>query len=619
MGVVTVTPEYFSKEKDAVVSSHRMSYYEVRGNPEGYNPQRMLASLPGVGTVEDYSSQLIVRGGDPDENLCLIDGIEIQSPIHFSWFGGEEGSISIIPTTLIKEIGFSSGGFPARYGDKLSSFMDIELRDGNRERLEATFDFNMSAIELDLESPLGDRGSLIASYGRSYLELLDKVSDIGNVVPKYNRLFGKAAFDISARNKVSVLGIKTIDDMVVPMDGESDLVWKGGQDVVGLNWRWLFSNRGYSRLVVSGSSYSLDLDAGSAFGIRSTQANLAVNSQVVYKPFHWGEAEAELSLKPLFLEWSSFFSPETTATGIPLDPDTLYAADTSYKFSGYLQTSIATPFFSIKPGMRYDYFDLNNEARISPRIGMSCPLSGVTELNLAYGEFYQFPSYEQLLGDRLSSKHSRHYVAGIEHLLAPGTRFSIEAYRKSLDRLPVAKSDSTSHELDNSGTGYANGIDLLLHKKLVDKVYGSISYSYSVSRRKDRRGEYFSSWDQRHIFTLIGGYKISDDFELSAKFRYASGRPYTPVKDRWQDPNTGKWYRVDGPINSARYPDYHRLDFQISRREVFKGWAISYYLNIQNLYNRKNILAYRYNDDYTEKEGIYQFLFMPVGGITIEF
>ncbi len=630
---ITVTPEYFPKEKDAVVSSHKFSFHEARGNPEGYNVQRMLASLPGVGSVEDYSAQLIVRGGDPDENLCLIDNVEIGSPVHFGWFGGEGGSISIINTDLVKSIGFSSGGFPAKYGDKLSSFMDIHLKEGNKDKLEVNFDFNMSRMGFDLGGPVTQKASYLFSYGRSYLELLDKISDIGNVIPKYDEIWGKIVYEPSYRDKFSTLGFMTIDRMTVPKsemgrDAKGDLIWNGEEGVVSLSWRTLVSDRGFSSLAISGISHSLDLDCENTFGVNSTQSQITIRENFTYRFSSKIDFEAGGSYKYLNFDWYSFFAPETTSTGIPIPGETISEMKNSYKVGSYIQTSFSPfPIFQIKPGVRYDYFDLNTESVVSPRIGFKLSLSEITFLSFSYGEFYQFPSYENLLSNNLKSKHAVHYVVGIEHLITPNTKLTIEGYTKKLNNLITAVSDSTRY-LDNSGEGYIDGVDILLHKKLAEKVFGSVSYSYSMSERKDRwgerdyfNGEYYSDWDQRNIFTIIGGYQFSDNLELTIKWRYASGRPYTPVDttDKWQDPVTGKWYIEEGPINSARYPAYHRLDFQIAQRHIFKGWSIVTYFNIQNVYNRKNILEYSWNDDFTEREELYQFLFMPVGGVTIEF
>ncbi len=631
---VTVTPEYFSKGKDAITSSYEASSCEIRMNPEGYSVQRILASLPGVGTIEDWSAQLIVRGGSPDENLCLVDNVEIGSPTHFGWFGGEGGSISILNTWLIKDICFSTGGFSAKYGDKLSSFMDISLRDGNKEKFEANFDFNMSRAGVDFSGPISNKGTYLFSYGRSYLELLDKVSDIGNVIPKYDEFQGKIVYNISTTNKLSLMGIKTIDNMRVPKSevgsgAKSDMLWNGGENIIGFNWQNLFSKNGYSLFTLSGTSHKLDFGCEENFGVNSTLSALTAKESITYRFSPTIELETGGEYKYIALDWGSFSIADTTSTGIPFPGDTTDTSGTSYKVGSYTQFSFSfIPRLLIQPGVRYDYFESNGENKISPRIGLNYTISKVTSLNLSYGEFYQFPQCDQLL-DNLSSKHATHYVIGIEHLLTPSTKIGIEGYRKNLNNLIVRVSDST-RELDNSGEGYAQGIELLLQKKLKEKFWGSTSYSYSVSKRKDRWGKppyvkcisdgwYYSDWDQPHIFTIIGGYKLSNKLDLSIKWRYATGKPYTPLIDRIQDSFTGEWYRINGDINSERYPSYHRLDFQVAQYHTFRGWGIITYFNLQNIYNRKNILTYTWNDDYTEREEIYQFLFMPVGGVTIEF
>ncbi|MCD5383219.1 TonB-dependent receptor [candidate division WOR-3 bacterium] len=622
---VTVTPSYFQKERDAVVSSHQISFYELRGNPESYNVQRTLASLPGIGTVQDYSAQLIVRGGDPDENLCLIDNIEIKSPVHFGWFGGEGGSISIINTALVRDIGFSSGGFPARYGDKLSSVMEIRLKEGNRNKFEANFDFNMAGVGFDIGGPMSQKGSYLFAYSKSFLELLDKISDIGKVIPKYDQIWGKLVYDVSPRDKLSLLGLKTVDRMTVPKDelgrgARSDLIWEGGQGMVGLNWRNLFSERGFSLFTLSGSSHHLDLESEGSFGVNSSQSDITPRYSVTYSISPAIELNAGASYKYLLYDWSSFSAPETTTTGDPIPADSIEKRESSYKLASYIQGSFSpVPRLTVTLGARGDYFNLTRERILSPRIGLSYALSPITSLNLAYGKFYQFPPYEYLLSSDLTAKHATHYVIGLDHLITSNTRLQIEGYRKDLSRLFSLITDTT-RERDNSKTGYTQGIEFLVHKKLVEKLYGSISYSYSISKREDRWGsEYYSDWHQPHILTVIGGYKPSDRLEFTLRWRYASGRPYTPLAGVDSTLVPGKYFRINGAINSARYPSYHRLDFQVAYRHIFRGWSMVSYFNLQNIYNRRNILWYRWNNDYTERDGIYQFLFMPVGGVTIQF
>ena len=130
LGEVRVRPDYFPKAPDAPVSATSFTTEEVKAQPGGIGDiQRVVQSLPGVVSPGDEDNQVIVRGGGPNENLLLIDGFEVANPNHFGLYNGQ-GGVTMLNPLLIREVNFIAGAFPARYGDRASSVMDIALRDG---------------------------------------------------------------------------------------------------------------------------------------------------------------------------------------------------------------------------------------------------------------------------------------------------------------------------------------------------------------------------------------------------------------------------------------------------------------------------------------------------------
>jgi len=176
--------------------------------------------------------------------------------------------------------------------------------------------------------------------------------------------------------------------------------------------------------------------------------------------------------------------------------------------------------------------------------------------------------------------------------------------------------------LTNAGSGYARGIEFYIQKKMSKNLVGSVAYTYSVSKRRDANilPEYDFEFDRPHNFTLVGGYKLSDKWQIGAKFQYASGSPYTPVVGAVQ--KGGEWFAVDGEYNSARYPDYHRLDIRVDRRFHFRTWTLSAYLDLWNAYSRENVSSYRYDIDdngVITREATYDFPMLPILGISAQF
>lgn len=341
-----------------------------------------------------------------------------------------------------------------------------------------------------------------------------------------------------------------------------------------------------------------------------------------------------------------------------------------YKGYGYIDDKISLfdDRLVCNVGLRYDYFSYSGNGNLSPRLSASYSiLANITTVNLAMGKYYQTPPLPDF-GDRyqsgvnryLSSSLADHYVIGIEHILAEGLMIDLESYYKKYSGLPISEgfihfNDKTfrSEQIVNAGREDVYGIDLLVQQKLVKNIYGTICFSRMFSKYYDPRigkeGNTFPSWyDTPYVLTVIAGKRFSNlrsdldampfyikyptyilpfsnDMEISARWRYATGMPYTP-----QVYNTAEQHREGGVtwtagsweptnnINSARYPDYHRLDLEFSSRFNFSSWNLVILFSIQNVYNRKNIAYYQYNSDGT-KENVYQFALLPVIGIEAEF
>lgn len=257
---VTVTRAYYQKEKDAVVSSRTVDFEEIRRDPAGsYDIQRMMQALPSVVSATDQQNEIVVRGGAPGENLFIMDNIEIDNPNHFGIQGSGGGPINMINTLFIDRVDFLAGAFPAKYGDKASSVMDIELREGSRQNHSQDLEMGMAGIGVFAEGPIANgRGSYMASYRKSYLDLI--IANTGlTAVPHYWNLQSKLAFDINPTNKLLVNVVHGVD--AIKLEGENN-AWSrgadnvdvgGNQSVFGATYKRLWSNNGLSRFTIGGT------------------------------------------------------------------------------------------------------------------------------------------------------------------------------------------------------------------------------------------------------------------------------------------------------------------------------------------------------------------------------
>ncbi|MEO0079797.1 MAG: hypothetical protein ABIK44_03875, partial [candidate division WOR-3 bacterium] len=325
------------------------------------------------------------------------------------------------------------------------------------------------------------------------------------------------------------------------------------------------------------------------------------------------------------------------------------------KLAGYLQHRLG--IFNIAHltiGLRSDHFTYTDHFYFSPRLGIvTNPLFAGFSLNLGYGIHYQPPqfyilAYDSAANRRLHSRRSDHYIIGIERLFGSEAKLSVEGYYKRLSHLPIPKSWTTPDPYDLSGTyldigrGTAQGVELFLQKKFTHNWNATIAYSYSQSRitnPRDTTRTVPGEFDYRHLLTTtatyrvpfhtyqwyqrlpgwfratIGGVIFSDEADFGLRFRYAGGRPYTPMT--WL-PETRTWAENGDSIYAARYPDYLRLDLRWSHKFLYRKWSLSWYLDIQNVLDRQNIWFYDYQSD-GNIEPVYQLRFWPVAGMIIEF
>lgn len=719
---VTVTADYFDKSIiENNLSAMGLEAEEIKRSPGSMQDfQRILQGMAGVSFSNDQNNELLVRGGAPNENLTVLDGMEIHSTNHYPNEFNSGGPINMINTDLIQDIKFSTGGFISKYGDKLSSVMSIETREGTRlHGFNSNINMSMAGAGAVMEGHLGEKGSWIFSARKSYIDLI--AGSVGlTAVPRYYDAQFKVAYELSNRHKLSWSGIYGNDK--IDIEGESDKTREqfanktdsievGSVDVkqyqyaTGFSLRSMWNKNFYSLINFSVNKYHSKVNVTGDFTQRVFDENgkvisndiiskrnifstdgynseIALKSEFVWDLSDWNEINFGGSVKTARYFADQIIDSDSARFDINGDgvfdkiitqPNSLidYKIDFMDHSKFYFFINEKLNFFNdrlkMNVGLRYDYFSYSEKGNISPRFSFSYYLvPQLTSLNFSYGEFYQTQGYP-VYGDRyqtdinryLKNTHSRHFVLGLEHIISDGLRLTVEGYYKSYDNIPIREDflhfydrQFRSEKLLNVGKKNVYGIDLFIQQKLVKDIYGTISFSRMWNKMDDLRigyegDTYSSDYDFPYVFNLIVGKKFtnlrsdldnmpaiikyityllpfSDDMEISLKWRYASGKPYTPKEyiTHEQHKAGGKW--TEGTwipttnINGANYPDYHRLDIAISSRYNFDSWSMSVYLSIQNLYNRKNIAMYQYNSDGTIDE-VGQFAFLPVGGFEIEF
>ena len=614
MKEVNVTGGYFQKPIDQPISIRSLTQQEIRrsaGSAEDIF--RVMQSLPGVATAGGKSAQLIVRGGSPDENLTLLDNIEIYNPIHFARTGESMGIVSIINPSLLKGVDFMTGGFPAKYGDKMSSVFEMSLVDGNKETFNTDLNANLGGFGAMVDGPVPGNGTMIFSARRGFFDLLTNLMN-KPAAPQYYDAVAKLTYDLDEKNRISVVGFYYLDQIL--REGTSttkkttaeatnfkyDYLTRDDYGTAfGINWRYLFSPKAFSLTTLSFSGNGWNTLQGtetdrSLSGEDIRENSFDIKNEVTFNILDNLELKTGGYLRFIDSKHITWKPADTTRIGQIIPASSVsFLPEMSNKVSFFIQDTWR-PFarLSLTSGIRYDYFSFTNESNISPRISFSFHLTDKTSLNASYGKFYQTPATYQIALDPqnvlLKSGLATHYIVGIDHLFAEDTKFTVEAYYKDLTDVFVA--NDTTDVLTNAGGGFAQGIEFSLQKKFTDGIVGSASYSYSTSKRRDASNlpEYYFEYDRPHILNLIGGIELSKTWQLGFKFQYASGNPYTPVVGTAI--KNGTYYAVDGAYNSSRLPDYHKLDIRIDKKFIFEKWTLTAYLDLWNVYNRENVLSY---------------------------
>jgi len=593
---------------------------------------RAVQALPGVSTLSDFSSGLYVRGGSPDQNLILLDDVDVYNPSHLFGF------FSTFNVDAVKTVDLQKSGFPARYGGRLSSLLDVHNRDGNRKEFEGVARASLISSSLTLEGPW-QRGSWMAAGRHTYIEPLARAA--GYELPyAFYDLHGRLNLDLGSNDRTSLSLFRGNDRLDLDA-GTFDVVLDWGNDTWSTQWTHVFSQRLFSHFVLGGSRFHSDGDIAFQdfkFKTRNHIDDLCAKGALSLKPNAPHLLDFGFEAKVLDFGWRQDVGE---GSSLRFDYDGTYGAL-------YVQDSWEVdPRTSLQPGLRLDYYSDGDYSRLGPRISARRMLSEVTALRATYGRYHQYLNLVYQEGfsfadmwfpvDRTIRPGSAdHYILGVDVGPYETHDVSIEVYYKDYRNL-VEFSDEfgrslfdESTELDevfNSGTGHAYGADLYLRNRYRGWE-GWVGYSWGSTERKIEnynRGEAFiPQYDRRHQITIMQTRSLGKGWTLDLNFRYGTGQPTTLATGRYtvRDVN-GRAYDIvlDGKLNDARLPAFHRLDVGLSKVYRLRGWSIEPTLQVINVYNHKNVYlrSYDLTKNPAEHEDVNMFPLLPTLGVNVRF
>jgi hypothetical protein len=610
MPEATITASSFSSGDEKGVTLNRMDVLTTPG--AAADIFLAIKSFPGLAHI-DEGSGLFVRGGDVGETVTILDQATVVHPYRYESPTG--GTFGTITPFLVSGTFFSSGGFSAKYGNALSGVLAMESLD-RPPQSEYSVNVGLAATSARVAVPITDKLGFRFSGNRSSTALMFRVNGRFSEFTKHpGGTDGNFSldYDYSKSGRIKLFGFVSETEIGVKVNQPSfDGVFVSDESnqLYNLQWSelldrsWLvqasFSvnryrtdrNLGILDLSQGDQTYKLRFDTEKEFGPKF-KANVGTEGEVTRNGFA-----------------AVFPDGDVLDPGAPsVSIDEHYDA---HRTGAYLETEIqlARGFF-LKSGLRADHHNLADELVLDPRVSLFYQINAAGNLRASWGIYHQFAEpllYAPIYGNPdLKSQKAAHYIMGYEKQLRKG-QARVEVYYKDYDRLVI---ENESLEFANSGHGYARGLDLFFKRGILfqDKLNGWVSYSFLQSKRlqaRDTRSGQVeelapSSFDITHNLTLVGKYTIGSHWSAGLSFRYATGRPLTPVVDAERDAQFNFYTPFEGPVNSERLPNYHRLDASLSYYWPFQNDFAILYFALSNVLNRKNTLEYDYSVDYAER------------------
>ena len=643
------------REAESPVSSQKLSIREIERNPGGNRDiSKIIQSLPGVISVPGFRNDVVIRGGAPSENKFYLDGIEIPIINHFQTQGSTGGPVGLLNVNFIKEVNFYTGAFPVNYANGLSSVLDFRQMDGNANKAKYRFTLGSSDVGFTADGPIGKKTTYIFSARQSYLQGLFSVLGLP-FLPNFIDYQAKVKVKLNEKDDISFLMVGAVDFFRLNLkvnDNITDSVQlKSNKYILGYlpvyrQWNYTFGTVYTHYGTQSKTQYFLSRNMlnNTSYKYRNNDESSEDNRIFTYKSIE-EENKLRIENSRTIRKWKLLagtgleyvqFGVDNKAKilipGAPGTPGTIQ--DIAFnsqldlaKYSGFVRAyrnvmgSGTLSFAGRLDGNTYNKHMQNvfNQPTASVSASLPTAVNGLF-LNANIGQFTQLPSYT-ILGyrnaagaldnlDRVKYIRNRMVAAGLQYNKVKDTRITLEGFYKQYANYPLALNDSIS--LGNLGTdfavvgnepvssvcdGRAYGMEFLVQRRSRSGLYGILAYTLSWSEFSDKNGNAVkSAWDSRHTVSLVGGMKMKRNWELGAKFRLATGRPYTPfdvqrslVKSNWDV--KGVALNDYNRLNSERLGTFSQLDVRVDKVWYFKKSSLNVYMDIQNFLNKEYLGA----------------------------
>lgn len=602
------------------------------------DPLRAIEYMPGVG--RSAQAEIIIRGSSPADSEVEFEGAPVYRLYHFG------GLTSFVQPRLLDKIDLYPGNFSARFGRKMGGIVDVGLRDPKTDGLHGLLDVNLLDSSLLVEGPISKNWSFAVAARRSYFDLfIDKLipkdSAQLTAAPVYWDYQAMLTYKPSGADRFRAMVYGSYDDLklILANPSDADPAVRGGLGQktefhrAQFTWQHKYNAALEHQIDLSAGPFTFDVNVG-------PNVNLEVPGYEGFLRSEWRARMAEqlqlIGGLDVAYNWFDFSYKGPAATeedGNPSASGPLAAqqvVELHDKFAlprpaAYLEALWhPTTRLTLVPGARVDYLGDIHVWTFDPRFTARYQLTATTTLKGGVGLFSQAPSGSEslpLIGNpHLQPARAQHYGFGVEQEIGARLKVTAEGFYKRLDHV-IVNSAVPGENLNNDGIGRIYGAEASARLRPTAKSSGFLSYTLSRSERRDHANEPWRlfNWDQTHILTIAGAYRLGRSWDLSATFRYVTGNPITPVVGSVYNARTDLYTPVYGATNSARSTAFNRLDLRVEKSWQVGAGSLAAYLDVQNALNRKNEEGRSYNFDYSQVGVVSGLPLIPSLGIRGEF
>jgi len=660
--VVVTANEKVKESKVTQMSTVRLNPLDIQDVPALLGEKDVLKTLqllPGIQGGSEGSSGFFVRGGTPDQNLIILDDAVVYNSNHLFGF------FSVFNGDAIKSVEAFKGGFPARFGGRLSSVIKIDMKDGNKEKLSGKINVGLISSSVLLEGPINKgKTSFIVSGRRTYADVLAQPflnEEDGKGGYYFADLNFKVHHIFSSKDKLYWSNYYGRDKFYSNFNDDSSkekirLGW--GNITSTLRWNHQYNSKLFSNtsLIFSNYQFKISDEYTEQFeGIDQSydfSSSSGINDYTVKTDFDY-YPNSKHSLKAGAMATRHNFTPQRVLLTDEFsdDIDTKQELN-SFEGAVYLEDDWkVTDKLSLSPGVRFSYFnyETQNYFNTEPRIALSYNWKPDLAVKASYSKMNQYIHLLSSSGiglptdlwvsstDKVKPQTSQQFAVGVaKDFFDKDYSLTLEGYYKTMNDIIAYKEGASFLAFDDlesgkeidwqdnitSGQGWAYGTEILFRKQ-TGPLTGWLGYTLSWSERQfdelNLGNKFFDRYDRRHDISAVGIYKPHDRITLSATWVLSTGNNYTLPNLQRLGVSSGFPITTSGSFFGGRTEEFstqrnnfrgetsHRLDLGVQfHKKKSKGRERTWGFSIYNAYARQNPFFYtieeRYNTDGTVKK-----------------